>query len=151
VAPTSLRSFLDQSLAILAREAPGSYRRLCDTFAGRRLRVTGDEEEFGLDFRDRSVVIAAARGDEAIVAGIDRRTIVDMVDAHLTIEEALRLDRLTMRASLKDALTAFDGMEIYLRGAIRCPSFPGLLAQLRASLNEEERRVNELHHHSNPE
>ena len=151
MAPRSLRSFLDRSLTILAREAPDSYRRLCTTLAGRRLRVSGDDEEFGLDFHDRSVVTTAARGDEAIVAGIDRRTIVAMVDGHLTIEEALRLDRLSVRAAVTDALMAFDGIEIYLRGAVRCPSFPGLLDQLRTSLNEEEREVHELHPHSNPE
>lgn len=139
--PLSLRSFLDRSLTILAREAPDSYRRLCTMLAGRRLRVTGDNEEFGLDFHDRSVATTAARGDEAIVAGIDRRTIVAMIDGHLTIDEALRLDRFGVRAAVTDALTAFDGIEIYLRGAVRCPSFPGLLDDFRASLDDHEERL----------
>jgi hypothetical protein len=138
VARPDLRVFLERSLALLASEAPGSYERLCHTLVGRRVCVDGDGQRFALRFEERGVDTLAASGTEDIFAGIDRSTILALVDGAMTLDEALRDDRLVIRAEVAHAATAFDGLSIYLRGAIRSVSFPMLLAEFRSPTGDEE-------------
>ena len=137
---TDLRAFLERSLNLLAREAPGAYSRLCGTLAGRRLCVEGDGMAFTLRFDADAAVSRAALGDEEISISVDRRSILALVDGELTLEEALRQDRLVVRGAVADAARAFDALLIFVRGAIRCPSFPALLSEFRSSDSAEELR-----------
>ena len=138
MARPDLRAFLAQSLALLAREAPGSYARLCYTLAGKRVCVDGDGQRFALRFDAHGVDTATASGTEGIFAGVDRSTILALVDGSMTLDQSLRDDRLLIRAQVADAATLFDGLSIYLRGAIRSVSFPTLLAEFRAPNGDEE-------------
>ena len=138
MARPDLRAFLAQSLALLAREAPGSYERLCHTLAGKRVCVDGDGQRFALRFESHGVETVTASGAENLCAGVDRSTILALIDGAITLDQALRDDDLLIRARVADAATLFDGLSIYLRGAIRCVSFPMLLAEFRAPNGDEE-------------
>ena len=138
MARPDLRAFLARSLALLAREAPGSYERLCHTLAGKRVCIDGDGRRFALRFEPHGVETVTPSGTENICAGVDRSTILALVDGTVTLDQALRDDRLHIRAQVADAATLFDGLSIYLRGAIRSASFPMLLAEFRAPNGDEE-------------
>lgn len=60
-----------------------------------------------------------------------RGTILDVLDARLTLEEAVQTNAIQLQGHVDD-LTAFhDGLLMYVRGAVRCPSFPPLLERFR--------------------
>ena len=133
VAAADLRGFVERSLTILAAEAPASYDRLARALAGHAIRVFGHGESFRVGFDVGRVACGPARGDEAILASIDKPTILALVDGAVTLEQTLREDRFVLKTAPALAVLAFDGLAVYLRGAVRCPSFPGLLAELRSS------------------
>jgi hypothetical protein len=133
VARPDLRVFVEKSLDALEREASQSYLRLCETLDRRRVCIAGDGERFVLRFNDRAVTSAQVDGTEDVFIGLSRDTILELVDGSLRLEDALRLDLLDVRASVGDAAAAFDGLLVYLRGAIRCPSMPRLLSQFRGA------------------
>jgi hypothetical protein len=136
-----LRHYADRSLHALAREAPAFYAHLCATLRGQRLHVNRGREEFALHFQGETVVTAPPDGSEDLHLGVDRRTILALFDGELTLEEALLQDRLTVRGSLAQVSDMFDALLIYLRGAIRCPSFPSLLSDFRAPVRTPRSEV----------
>jgi hypothetical protein len=131
--PFDLRYLVEESLRALASEAPAFYSRLGSALCGRRLHISGEGEAFALDFADGLVRSVTPDGSEDVHLTVDRRTILALVDAELTLEEALYQDRLVVRGNLTEVVDLFDGLLIYLRGGIRCPSFPRLLSDFRES------------------
>ena len=140
MAQPELRSFLDRSFVIFGREAPGAYGRLCQALAGLRMRVTDGDAQFALRSEAQCMVSDDAQGDEPILVTIERDTLLALADGAVSIEEALRADGLFVRASVPHAAITFDALSIYLNGAIRCRSFPALLADFRSRHSGE-------HHH----
>ena len=128
-----LRQFVERSLAALDREAPAFHEQLCSMLRGVRLRITGDGDPFALRFDAATVVSAQPDGAEPVHLRVGHRALLDIVDGRLSIEEALRQDRLEMRGDLRVVSDVFEALVIYVRGAIRCPSSPHLLSEFRAS------------------
>ena len=131
--PPDLRRFVEDSLAVLSREAPVSYSTLCATLAGRRVCISCDGDVFALCFGSAAVSTVAARPSDGVHLTVDRPTIFALVDGEFTFEEALREDRLDVRGEVTAVADLFDGLLVYLRGAVRCPSLPPLLADFRGA------------------
>lgn len=138
--PSDLRTFVERSLIALEYEAPASYRRLCGALAGQRVGISADGRQFALDCNGRTITAGPADGREGIVLGTDRETILALIDGVLSLEDALRKDRLIARGGVTLAVRTFDALLIYLRGAVRCPSLPPMLEQFRAAGSSEEYR-----------
>jgi hypothetical protein len=128
---SDLRSLVVRSLATLAREAPAFHARLRQAMDGQRVCIASDGARFTLCFDRDDVTSTAADGTEEVFVGTDRRTLLALTDGVLSLQEALARDRLDVRAGIAGAASLFDGLQIYLRGAIRCPSMPLLLVDLR--------------------
>jgi hypothetical protein len=137
VARPDLRTFLERSFVVLAHEAPGAYARLHRSFARIALCVVDGDRRFAVRCDPDRIMTDLVRGDEDIVTAIDSPTILALVDGELTFEQALRQDRLFVLGAVGQAASAFEALSIYLRGAIRCPSFPALLASFRSSISHE--------------
>ncbi len=60
-----------------------------------------------------------------------RAVILDLVDARAGLVEAILDDRLGLRGALPELARFHDGLMLYLHGAMRAPSFPGLLRRYR--------------------
>ena len=95
--------------------------------------MSGDGDRFALDFENGIVTSVLPDGTEHLDLRVDRRSLLALVDGELSLEDALRQDGLELRGDLRHVIDFFDGLLIYLRGGIRCPSFPQLLADFRAS------------------
>lgn len=137
MAPLDLRIFLDRSFELLARDAPGAYSRVCDALGGVDLCVVDGGRRFAVRSHGGRLASGAVRGDEHVVIGVDQQTILALVDGHLSLEQALREERLFVEGSPSHAANAFDALSIYLRGAVRCTSFPALLADFRSTASRE--------------
>jgi hypothetical protein len=132
-----LRDFIERSLRALAVEAAPCYAQLCERLRGRRLRIGGDGAPLVLAFGAHAVVSLDAREPADVDLHVDRTTLLALVDGELTLEEALRRDGLVMRGRVADLADAFDGLTSYVRGGVRCPSFPTLLAAYRMCRPEQ--------------
>ena len=129
--PRDLRAFVRDSILVLEREAPAFYASFAAALRGRRLLVSGDGDPFTLAFSTRAVEFVRSDGSAELCLRVDRPTILALVEADLALEDALRLDRLMVRGNLENVVDLFDGLSVYLRGAVRCPSFPALLSAFR--------------------
>ena len=60
--------------------------------------------------------------------------ILDVLDAAITLDEAVEGGAVAVRGSLEDVLRAHDTMRAYVHAAVRAPSQPALLSALRAGV-----------------
>ena len=60
-----------------------------------------------------------------------RNTILSILDARLTLAEAVLSDAIVLKGHVDDLIAFHDGLMTYVRGAVRSPSFPRLLDHFR--------------------
>ncbi|HZZ45471.1 MAG TPA: SCP2 sterol-binding domain-containing protein [Pseudonocardia sp.] len=124
-----------RSLRHLESEVPASYRHLVSALGPLVVEVAvddGDNDVFtlradhaGLTVRDGPAASAGAR------VSTSRATILDVLDAELSLVEAVESGRLEVRGSLDDVLRAHDTLIAYAHASVRAPSVPALLSALR--------------------
>jgi hypothetical protein len=139
--PHSLRQFIEDSFVAVRRDAPRVFQQLCTTLSGRCVAVRSSHEEFWLRFQKRDVHVVAAGVAEDVRLSIDRQTILALVDGELTIEDALRDDRLELYGAVERVTEFYDGLQVYVAGAVRCPDFPRLLTEFRISSHAYDQEV----------
>ena len=140
--PCNLREFIIGSLDVLERQAPGFHDRLCQQLDERRVQVGGDGVPFTLCFEAGSVSLAAPDPTDDVVVQIDRAIVLALIDAEATLEDAVLDGRVRLRGSVDDLGDFHEGLLIYVRGGVRCPSFPQLVQKLRDS---ESAVMDEVH------
>ena len=128
---------LDESLAVLQREQPALYARLCEALAGLQIEVRVDRERMIVGFEPGGHRIAAEiAGAEPSAAGArfraSRGAVLDVLDGRISLAEAVLTGRLEAYAPLARLLELHDALLLYVNGAVRCPSFPALLDRFRA-------------------
>lgn len=129
--PPDFGAFLQRSLALLAREAPAAEHRLAHALGANVVTFRVDGAPVAVRVEEGRPRVAGAREPGHTEVATDPHTILDLVDAKLTLLEALTSERFRLRGSL-DAVTGFDAALLaYLDGAVRCPSFPALLDEFR--------------------
>ena len=77
-------------------------------------------------------VVAGPATAAGVRIAVGRRAILDVLDARVSLAEAVESDRIAVQGSLDDVLCAHDALIAYLHAAVRAPSVPGLSAELRA-------------------
>jgi hypothetical protein len=129
-------NLLAESFQALAREQPGLHARMCEQLQHRVVEARVDVERFFLCFTpDAARVEAAERpADARILTG--RRALADVLGARLSLTEAVLTDALEVVGPLVSLMALHEGLVTYVHGAVRCPSFPSLLARLRAECRE---------------
>jgi len=131
--PRDLQHFVEESLAVLEREAPTFFVSLCESVKDLHLSISSEGRPFALHFAANSIVTAAPSGADDVYLTTDRQAILALVDGELTVEDALRHDRLEVRGRPLAVACFFSGLLVYVRGGIRCPSFPRLISDFRLS------------------
>lgn len=125
-------SLLRRSVEHLEREVPDSYRLLVAELGPMVVELNVDGEVFTLRGGDRLRVLDGA----ADVAGsrivTSRVTILDVLDARVALGEAVEAGTVTVRGSLDDVQRAHDALLAYVHAAVRAPSQPTLLSELRS-------------------
>jgi len=130
--PTTAADFIEASLDALEREHPQAYALVCNQMAGRRTLLTIDSEAVLLDFSARRAALTRTEdAGAALLLVTDWDTIFDLLDARLTIIEAVECGRFNLHGEARELTRFYDALLIYLRGAVRCPSFPMLLERLK--------------------
>lgn len=136
LADHSLRTFIRTSLQILRREHTGAFAAMIHALGRGRLYLKVDDEAVLLRFGRGTPQVWSARPRDRRPPAVltSRRAILRLVDGGLTILDAVRHGDLEVLASPDDLLRLERSLSFYLRGAVRCPSFPELLQQFRETV-----------------
>jgi len=125
---------LAESFDLLAARLPDAHARMLAPLRGLELELILDAEALHLRF-EHGVELTAGGGE--LVPGCPRiecrlPTILAVLDAKLSLVEAVESDALQVRADLDRLVLLHEGLLAYVHGAVRCPGFPELLTRLRA-------------------
>lgn len=116
----------------MERECRLAYHSLCEVLAQRQVALHVDGEALALVFtRQHAVTLPLTEAIPDIHLSLTRAAILDLVDGKLTLQEAILEGRVNLQGNLPNLLLFHEGWLAYMRGAIRCPSFPDLLERYR--------------------
>jgi hypothetical protein len=125
-------SLLRRSVEHLEDEVPGSYRLLVAEIGPMVVELDVDGEVFSLRGGDRLEVSDGAAQMPGVRIVTSRVTILDLLDARVGLGEAVEAGSVWVHGSLDDVQRAHDSLLAYVHAAVRAPSQPTLLSELRA-------------------
>ena len=128
---SSFARFIGSSLETLRNELSTAYHLLCTQLASRSVLLVIDGETVALAFNDSEASVLAELHNPTVQLHASRRTLLDVIDARLTLYEAVLSDSIVLEGNADDLVAFHDGLLTYVQGAIRCPSFPALLDHFR--------------------
>ena len=127
----SIARFIGISLETLLNEFPTAYLLLCTQLASCSVLLVIDGEAVALAFDPSGAHVMPQLRNPTIQLHTNRQTILDVIDAHLTLYEAVLVDAILLQGDTEDLAAFHEGLLTYVRGAVRCPSFPALLDRFR--------------------
>ncbi|OBG31069.1 SCP-2 sterol transfer family protein [Mycobacterium sp. E3198] len=125
-------SLLRRSVEHLEDEVPESYRLLAAEIGPMLVEIDVDGEVFSLRGGERLQVSDGAAPLPHVRIVTSRVTILDLLDARTGLGEAVVADTVRVHGSLDDVQRAYDSLRAYVHAAVRAPTQPGLLSELRA-------------------
>ena len=126
-----ISSLMRRSVEHLREEVPDSYRLLTETLGGMVVELDVDGEVFSLRGGDRLQVSTGAVESADTRIGTSRVVILDLLDARVGLGEAVEAGTVSVQGSLDDIERAHNSLRAYVHAAVRAPSQPALLAELR--------------------
>ncbi len=128
-------SLLRRSLEHLASEVPENYRYLLQELGPLVVQVEVDGELFAIRGGTRvDVTDGADRGAGARVT-TSREAVLRVLDAEVSLGEAVETDQVVVHGSLDDVVRAHDALTAYAHAAVRAPSAPDLLSALEEGVD----------------
>lgn len=131
---------LQESLKLLERELPSAYRQMCLVFKGKLARICVDDECIVVESIGHELRVVRSEGARSVVVQCttSRKTLLALLDADLTIVQAVRADQLWLQGSVTELLTFYEALASYFHGSVRCRSFPALLQRYRNAAQPSE-------------
>lgn len=126
-------ALLQRSLALVAREAPASYALIIEQLGRMAVVIDVDGEQFSLRGGDSVEVRDGACDGVGPRITTTRAVILDVLDARVSLTEAVESGAVAVVGALDDVIRAHDTLLAYVHAAVRAPSQPGLLAELRGT------------------
>ncbi|KUI36166.1 SCP-2 sterol transfer family protein [Mycobacterium sp. IS-1496] len=126
-----ISSLLRRSVDHLADEVPDSYRLLLDRLGPLVVELDVDGERFTMHGGNRLEVSDGPARQPGAWVNTSRTAILDLIDARTGLDEAVEAGAVRVRGALADVLRAHDTLLAYVHAAVRAPSQPALLAELR--------------------
>lgn len=129
----SAGQFVRTSLDILQVECPPAYDRLCQQLAGQNARLQIEGEPMDLIFQDDQASVLAPSDDLTPDTHLETswQTVLDLADARMSLDQAVLSNCIAVKGEVATVARFYEGLHIYLSGAVRCPSFPLLLEHFR--------------------
>ncbi len=128
------RALLGRSLDVLEDECPEAYHAIGRALGRAAVRVDVEGEAFVLAF-DAGRHRLSPPGDTSaqVELGTDWRALDELLDGRVTLLQSVRGERLRLRGGIAVLGRFHEGLMLFLRGAVRCPSFPELREQVRSA------------------
>jgi hypothetical protein len=112
---------------------------MCGALGTREVLIEVDGERTAVTSTKSAARVEAAPRAPVVECRTTRSAILDMVDARMTLVDAVLSERVWLCGGVEDLLAFHDGLMTYLGGAVRCPSFPWLLREFRAAASGRRR------------
>jgi hypothetical protein len=130
--------FLDSALDAIRVECPAAYVRLCGLLVGSglQLRVDGRARSFTVEGGRHRIGDSPSAGTEIRT---DRSAVEALLEGRLSLVDAVLGERLSLRGAPLDIAIMHDALVVFLEGAVRSPSLPGLLDEYLADGRVEPR------------
>lgn len=135
-----MAGFVGASLTTLRQECPTAYVQLCMLLEPREVLLSIEGETVALAFDHAGAHILPRPRGPTLLLQTTRQTILDVIDDRLRLDEAVLADEILLQGAIEDLALLYEGLLTYVRGAVRCPSFPPLLDRFREAPSER------LHH-----
>ncbi len=133
--PQTLASFGDfvrEGLAALVEELPWCAARMVTALGRRDVLLTVDGEPVRVRADGARVrVIDAAEFSPRVTLTTDRVTVLRLADAETSVLDAVLDGSIVLRGDVDDLVAFYEGLQGFLHGAVRSPSFPRLLERYR--------------------
>jgi hypothetical protein len=126
-------SLLRRSAEHLASEVPDSYRLLLDELGPLVVELDIDGELFSLRGGHRLEISDGPEDTAGARIATSRAAMLDVLDAKVGLGNAVETGTVAVRGTLDDIQRAHDTLLAYVHAAVRAPSQPGLLAELRVA------------------
>jgi hypothetical protein len=124
-------SLMRRSVEHLATEVPDSYKLLLDELGPLVVELDVDGEVFSLRGGHRLEISDGPEDRSGARIATSRAAMLDVLDAKVGLGNAVETGTVAVRGSLDDIQRAHDTLLAYVHAAVRAPSQPGLLAELR--------------------
>src|SRR5437016_5573997 len=105
---------METSLETLRQEFPSAYFLLCSQLAPRTLQMRVDNELVMLAFALTEVHTLPPLTSPTIELCTTRQTFLDLIDARLTLHEAILMDAIQLRGDIEDLAAFHDALLIYV-------------------------------------
>ena len=122
---------LEDSFALLAEECPEAYTGICHVLTPHEVCLTIGAETVSIRFGQEVVEVLRVPQEPAVYLSSTKQTLLDLADARFTLEAAIMRDLLHVRGKMDDLIRFYESLQLYVQGAVRCPSFPALLSDYR--------------------
>jgi hypothetical protein len=132
---SSFSALLEVSLTVLSQECPEAYLRICQRLNSREVHLTVDTETVSVRFQSESAQVLQAAQQPTIYVSSTKQTLLDLIDARITLEYAITRDLIHVRGKMDDLIDFYESFQLYIQGAVRCISFPALLSDYRFKSN----------------
>ncbi|HTQ06918.1 MAG TPA: hypothetical protein VMI54_23835 [Polyangiaceae bacterium] len=118
--------FLLEAVRTVRSEQPDIHHALCRKLHGRAVRLTIGVESLVLGVP--YVELEACELAPQVELACTRATLVALLDARVTLLEALLSDQLLLKGAPLELVRFHDALLLFLAGAARSPSMPALLS-----------------------
>jgi hypothetical protein len=142
---------VSESLEVLSREQPGAYARLCARLRGVAVSFEVDAERFQVSFTGPRARVGPDQGSAAISLSTRKRALRALLEARLTLEDAVLSGAMRVLGPLELLAGSHEALRCYVHGAVRCPSFPPLLARFLQLQDTGSRGTHDLPTQRSPE
>lgn len=129
--PSSNAGFIAESLDVLSREHLEAYLGLCRRMAGHEVLLNIDGEAVTLAFTPHQASLLSLPEKPSVTVQTSRRSLLEVIDGQLSLERAVYQETVILQGHVQDVGAFYDGLRVYVQGAVRCPSFPFLLERYR--------------------
>jgi hypothetical protein len=116
---------------LLRDEYPEAYFHICDTLQGRSLTLVIDGDETWIVARRFELLFVERLERSDVEIRSDSATVLDVIDARLTLNSAIHGGRLVAIGSREDLSACHEALVFFVKGAVRTPSLPLLLQEFR--------------------
>lgn len=130
----SIAALLRDSLDRLAREAPRHRARLARALCPHRVEIAVDHERLWVVGDGEVLRVLSEPPEQGPSARIatSSATILAVLDAHVTLAEAVERGQLHVVAPLSELDALREALLVYVHGGVRTRSFAPLIDRLRA-------------------
>lgn len=129
----TVSSLLRRSIDHLATEVPKNHGRLVAELGALVVELDVDGEVFSVRAAGHGLEVVDGAAPGAVVrVATSRAGICSVLDAEVSLGEAVQDGRVDVHGGLDDLLRAHDALIAYGHAAVRAPSLPGLLDRFRA-------------------